>query len=335
MLVACILLPQIVTLQAAVTSAFTPLSTTTTPRPTKSVTLTLASLLTTNRRQRRNGNAHQESSLIARASSDSPGDTADAASTDTANAHLVFPGGGIYFYWQAGAVTYLRSAGYDVSRMSKTGASAGALTATLAACGVDYAFATERALALSEEANIWDRKEGLQGIWGPIIEEWLDQILPDDAVENLLDSNNAATGKLTLLVSPVSDLWNAGKERVDSFADKRDLIRCNMASVHLPWFLDGKLTSEFRNKMYIDGSFLASERDYSSGDPCTTTKTLVLDYNRDPAYASANLFDFVTAFSPDTIWNILEDGKRYAKYLEERGELEGLPIASKAKPLKS
>ena len=81
-------------------------------------------------------------------------------------AHLVFPGGGIFFYWQAGTITYLREKGYDLSKVSLTGASAGALTATLTAANVNFEEATELALSLAKDAEVWDRTFGLYGIWG-------------------------------------------------------------------------------------------------------------------------------------------------------------------------
>lgn len=99
--------------------------------------------------------------------------------------HLVFPGGGIFFYWQAGAVTYLREAGYDLSKVSISGASAGALTATLTAADVDFYDATRLALKLAGEEDVWDRRGGLQGIWGPMIERWLDELLPPDASDKV------------------------------------------------------------------------------------------------------------------------------------------------------
>ena len=51
---------------------------------------------------------------------------------------LVFSGGGLFFYWQAGVVTFLRENGYDLSNVDLAGASAGALTATLTATNVDF-----------------------------------------------------------------------------------------------------------------------------------------------------------------------------------------------------
>lgn len=36
---------------------------------------------------------------------------------------------------------------------------------------------------LAHENNLWGRKGGLMGIWGPIIYEWLDECLPSDAAK--------------------------------------------------------------------------------------------------------------------------------------------------------
>lgn len=228
--------------------------------------------------------------------------------------HLVFPGGGIFFYWQAGAVTYLREQGYNLTAVTAAGASAGALTATLAATGVDFYRATELALNMADQAGVWDRSGGLQGIWGPMIHDWLDELLPENAVERVED------GRLSLLVTRLPMF---GKKKVKTFKDRKDLIRCNMASVHLPWFLDGELTSNFRDHPCIDGSFLSKQQDYLPER--NTSSVLILDYNRDPAYESTKMLDFVQAISPDLIWKMFEDGKKYAKQLDEQGLLVSLP----------
>jgi hypothetical protein len=228
--------------------------------------------------------------------------------------HLVFPGGGIFFYWQAGAVSYLREQGYNLTAVTAAGASAGALTATLAATGVDFYQATTLALELAEKAGIWDRSGGLQGIWGPMIYDWLDELLPENAVERV------ENGRLSLLVTPLPMF---GKKKVNSFKDRNDLIRCNMASVHLPWFLDGELTSNFRDHPCIDGSFLSKGQDYLPEQKASSV--LILDYNRDPTYESTKMLDFVTALSPDTIWKMFEDGKKYARQMDEQGLLVSLP----------
>lgn len=245
------------------------------------------------------------------------------ASSEASTPHLVFPGGGIFFYWQAGVVTYLREQGYQINATTLSGASAGALVATLTCTDVDFYKATELALALAEQAGVWDRKQGLQGIWGPMIEEWLDSLLPEDSAER-------ASNRLSLLVTPVPSF---GKKKVQQFWNKQDLIRCNMASVHLPWFLDGKLTTNFREHVCIDGSFLAKPQDYlpaTEGSRNGKSSALILNYNNDPAFQQKGLLDFVDALSPKGIWQMLEDGKRYARLLEEKGHLEILKNSSQS-----
>lgn len=142
-------------------------------------------------------------------------------SHSTPGTHIIFPGGGIFFYYQAGLVNFLRER-YDMSSCTFSGASAGALTATLTAANVDFYEATDLALKLAKSAGVWDRKGGLQGIWGPMIEEWLELLLPT-CIDALQD-------RITLLVTPVPSF---GKTKISRFENKKDLIQCNMASVHL------------------------------------------------------------------------------------------------------
>lgn len=63
------------------------------------------------------------------------------------------------------------------------GASSGALVAVLAACDVDPELIFEEAYKLAVDNDIWNRKFGLLGIWGGLIREWLDRLLPDNAHE--------------------------------------------------------------------------------------------------------------------------------------------------------
>lgn len=232
--------------------------------------------------------------------------------TNSGDLHLAFPGGGIMFYWQAGIITYLRENQYDLSSCSLCGASAGALTATLTTFDVDFYKATDLALSLAEDAGVWKRAGGLQGIWGPMIFEWLDILLPN---KTLITEG----GRLTLLVTPIPSF---GKKQISSFIDRRDLIQCNMASVHLPWFLDGKLTSDFRTSPHIDGSFLSKPSDYEPEDQ--QRKTLFLDWKRDPVVSKKGGFDVVEALSPDGIYGLLEQGKIHAKLMENNGDFQNL-----------
>lgn len=228
----------------------------------------------------------------------------------------MFPGGGIYFYWQIGVASYLRDERpYDLSSTSFAGASAGALSATLTLTGVDFERATETALRLAEEGGVWDRSSGLQGIWGAMIEDWLNELLPENAADMVED-------RLALLVTPVPFF---GKRRITSFTSKEDLIQCNMASVHLPWFLDGELTRTFRNEAHVDGSFFARPADYLADDAGDESVVLTLDYNDDPVISSRGL-DFVSTKPKEAIWKLIDDGRAYAAKLEARGGFESLPM---------
>jgi len=250
-------------------------------------------------------------------------------SSSIATTNIVFPGGGIFFYHQAGVVNFLREEGYDLSHTSFSGASAGALTATLAATGVDFYEATDLALKMAADAGIWDRSNGLQGIWGPLIEDWLNELLPQ--------SIESVQGRITILITPIPSF---GKSKISHFEDRNDLIQCNMASVHLPWFLDGKLTRNYRSRPHIDGSFLSKDEDYipdkkfldNRDDTDTdtdavlrTTTTISLDWTKDP-YMSSKIsgMDFVEALSPDGIRDLLDRGKKYGKIMEDQGIFDSL-----------
>ena len=93
-----------------------------------------------------------------------------------------FAGGGIYFFWQLGAVRYLRTR-YDLTQLPMAGASSGSLVACLSACGVDPQLSVDSAYQLAVDNDIWNRKLGLLGIWGGLIRKWLDELLPDNAHE--------------------------------------------------------------------------------------------------------------------------------------------------------
>ena len=77
---------------------------------------------------------------------------------------------------------YLQENNYNLSsnNILLCGASAGALSATLAKANVNPYEATELALQMSDDNNIWERPLGLQGVWGSIIYDWLDELLPAD-----------------------------------------------------------------------------------------------------------------------------------------------------------
>jgi len=168
---------------------------------------------------------------------------------------IVFPGGGIYFWWQAGAAKSLLQH-YNLSKAHLMGASAGALTAALAACDIDFDRAFEVAQRLAMQYDIYDRPGGLMGIWGGIIYQWLDELLPDDAAKRCNRRLSISVAEVTWKRPP--KLLN--RRLIDTYESKEDVIEACMTSVHIPFFLDKKPWRDFRGGVCIDGSITSLAR---------------------------------------------------------------------------
>mmetsp|Transcript_8042 Transcript_8042/g.10302 ORF Transcript_8042/g.10302 Transcript_8042/m.10302 type:complete len:279 (-) Transcript_8042:87-923(-) len=223
---------------------------------------------------------------------------------------MIFPGGGIFFYWQAGVVTYLREAGYDLSDVTFVGASAGALVATFTAADVDFEEATDLALSMCDDYGVWKRPLGLFGVWGKIVELWLDKLLHEDSLE-------LATDRLCILLTSIPSFE---KQKISFFHDKRDLIAANMASVHIPWFMNFSPCASFREKVFIDGSFFSTIEDYRDD---TGTACITINWQDDPKMVSMS-GDFAKAIGREKIWSTFEDGKEFAKCVEGTGKFQQL-----------
>lgn len=102
----------------------------------------------------------------------------------------------------AGAMKYLAER-YDLTKIPMVGASGGAIAATLAACGVDADRIMQHAYDLSIQHNIWERPLGLLGVWGSLVEQWLDDLLPEDAHER-------CRGRITIIITKLPDMGQVG-----------------------------------------------------------------------------------------------------------------------------
>jgi len=165
--------------------------------------------------------------------------------------HLIFPGGGIFFWWQAGLVKALQQR-YDLQRgdLSMSGASAGSITCVMAACNVDMDAAMNAALRLADEAGVFTRSGGLAGVWGKLIERWLHEMLPDDC-------HTTCSGKVGISVTALALAFNPIQRKViNTFSSKEDLIDACLTSVHIPYFLDGNFSRTYRGEACVDGSLL-------------------------------------------------------------------------------
>lgn len=240
---------------------------------------------------------------------------------------LAYPGGGIFFWWQAGAVTAL-SRRYQLGDIPCVGASAGALAASLAACEVDMYEALDVAVRLADENEIWSRGAwGLYGIWGGMVRDWLDELLPYDAADR-------TRFKLHVVLKRAPRpprLWLQPLV-VDDFTTKRDLIDAVLASAHIPLFLDGRWTARFRGMRCVDGS-LSLRRD-------SAKRRVVLPNNAqvvrlDPSADQRMLHkyrrreDFLRLASPEGVREMMAWGEQYVGQIEARGELRILELFEK------
>ncbi|GAX80652.1 hypothetical protein CEUSTIGMA_g8087.t1 [Chlamydomonas eustigma] len=223
-------------------------------------------------------------------------------------------GSGLYFFWQLGAMKYLAEQ-CDLSKVHMTGASGGSLVAVLAACGVSADLILKRAYELSLEFNIWDRPMGLTGIWGGLVEQWLDELLPENAHE-------MCGGRVTVVVTTLPDMRQVG---ISDFKDKQDLINACMASCHVPLVLDLKVTRYCRGSECVDGSF----PDFFFGNCDLLTRggsAVVFDYFDDKELKRQGRMDMLQLTSYERILERVEVGYRYAQRLHTEGRLRSFQL---------
>ncbi|KAF6253994.1 hypothetical protein COO60DRAFT_1703556 [Scenedesmus sp. NREL 46B-D3] len=159
---------------------------------------------------------------------------------------ISWPGYGIMFFWQLGILQHLQET-YDLAQCAMVGSSAGALLSVLAACGVHPQLALDRAYELCVEHGVFKRPLGLMGVWGGIVRQWLDELLPADAVQR------CSNGRVQVVLTTLPFLQ---RQVVSEFKDHDDLVATALASAHLPFILDWRLAASWRGRACVDGSLL-------------------------------------------------------------------------------
>ena len=151
---------------------------------------------------------------------------------------IACPGGGVFFWWQLGAVRQLLDL-YELppEHVVLSGASAGALAVVFAQANIDPAVAYTEAFRLADEAGCLTNPLGLCGKWGRLVYAWLEALLPEDAAARCSGRCRVAVTRLRLPL-PQAD-------GIGTFAARSDLVSALMASTHIPFFMDGRLTSRF------------------------------------------------------------------------------------------
>lgn len=230
---------------------------------------------------------------------------------------LSWAGAGIFFFWQLGAIKFL-SERYDLRKVPMIGASGGALASVLGLCGVPADLVLRRAYELAQKHRIWERPLGLMGVWGTLVEEWLDTLLPDDAAER-------CSGHMTIVVTTLPTMAQVG---ISEFKDKKDLINCAMASSHIPLFLDYKFARYCRGKYCIDGSF----PDFFTNDNSELLKNggsaVMFDYFDDKNLQRKGRLDMIESKTYDEVCTIMQQGYEYAHKLCDDGHFDHLEMGS-------
>ncbi|KAJ1416797.1 acyl transferase/acyl hydrolase/lysophospholipase [Ochromonadaceae sp. CCMP2298] len=233
-----------------------------------------------------------------------------------------FSGGGIFFWWQAGAAKYVMK-NCDLAHVPVMGASAGSVAAALMACDVDFDKAAELAIRIAHSRNVWDSKSGLAGIWGPMVEQFLQELLPDQL-------SHKALQKINVLVTPVKPRnLVRGPRLLNGFEGKADLIEALMASTHIPFFMNGKLTSGYKGKRYIDGSFWSMIAKVKGPFPAELQRELdfskdvfVVDQNQDTVFMGTFEDSSITQLiTPEGLYAMMDAGYSYMEKMHRAGLL--------------
>ena len=170
-----------------------------------------------------------------------------------------FNGGGIFFWYQSGCCQYLQEHGFLEHAMTEDmkimGTSAGSLSAALLASNADFNQAADYAIFQAKRDRLLETKK-LAFVWGSIVNEWLDEIIPEGTEEEK-ELNPLIKNNLMISVTPLSSLRQCKpcQKILRDFEDKADVINACMASCHIPLFMDKKPSRKYRGERYIDGSF--------------------------------------------------------------------------------
>jgi hypothetical protein len=158
--------------------------------------------------------------------------------------HIIFPGGGVFFWWQAGTIQTLKET-YDLKdgNFSMYGASAGAISSVLAACNVDLHYAMAEAFHIPKKSRSVTHAH--------LIELWLHKILPENCHQI------CSRGKVNISITTITvSFMPLHRKVINNFTSKQDLIDACLTSSHIPFFVDGHFSRVFRGEHCVDGSFL-------------------------------------------------------------------------------
>ena len=215
----------------------------------------------------------------------------------------------MFLFWQIGVLSVLKQQ-FDLSRVVMTGASAGAIAATLTAAGVDHDEFVRLCLQTCDDMKLWTRRLGLIGKMGSLMERVLHQLLPQDTADRLRDHN------ISMILTPFG---STEVVRIHNFRTKQCVMDAVMASAHIPLLLNKRLMAHFDGQAYIDGSFFAKHQDFVRND--IRAPIIALDHMDDPSMQDKTLLDCIRITSKADAWDMYQSGRSHAKAMMERGDL--------------
>lgn len=234
----------------------------------------------------------------------------------------------MYIWWQLGAVKYLQEH-CDMKVLEDVpimGASAGSISATLLLAKTNINDGAKLAEKLVSDYDIYDRENGIYGIWGTILRAWLEEMIPDDL-------SMSTVKNLHISVTPS---WRFPK-LLSGFVSKEDLIDAILASCHIPIFLDGRPLTQYRGQSVMDGSFwYFVTKDRFRGlpfpDSVVANDVTWIDYGDDEVFMSGISGNFLNLITPNDMYTMLDIGYEYMKRLHKHGHL---PLDNAASPSKA
>ena len=220
---------------------------------------------------------------------------------------ISFSSGGTFFWWQAGAAQWLlENADEDfLTSVGVCGTSAGALTALLFACRVDFDKAADIAIQQVEDRRLFTNPTGLAFVWSDLISEWLDALIPPDDSISL-----SRLARVSVAATPVS--LPPQVCLLTGFSSRQDAMEACLASCHIPFFLDGRGWRLFRGEKFLDGSLWPFLSIPTAITPAESPSTLVVNHLLDDCFVKKIAgVSFLSLITPSSLRDWMMFGRDY------------------------
>lgn len=168
---------------------------------------------------------------------------------------IAFSGGGFLFWWQAGVFESLRRSNkISMSTAVFYGSSCGSIMAALACSGFDLNFAKQTALRIAADNNLWDSRLRMISNIGNHVSEFMRELLPENAAKLCRNRLNIYATRVIMFPCP-----RLSHVCLNSFDSNEDIISACLASIHVPFLVDGRATYSLGGARYIDGTVLSAD----------------------------------------------------------------------------